>query len=125
MRLGATSSSRPEDVSPRSADAEDGNNVPADEAYATAEEVSPITDVPRVPQSTVPLPDEDLIAETRGAPPDAPAEGEDVATPAKVSREEPRPSEELPEGREVTPSTGPPREDPSPQGEERPERRTS
>jgi len=74
----------------------------------TAEEMPPMSNVPRVPQSTIPLPDEDLISETRGVPSDAPAEGEDVATPAEPPRSE------------VPPDA--PREAP-PQGEERPERR--
>lgn len=94
-----TTSSRPEEASPRSADAEGGTNIPADEADVIAEEVPPMSLVPGVPQSTVPLPDEDLIAETRGVPPDAPAEGEDVATPAEAQREEPPPGEERPKRR--------------------------
>ncbi len=102
--------------------AEGGTNIPADEADATAEEIPPMSNVPRVPQSTVPLPDEDLIAETRGVPSDAPAEDEDVATPAEAQREEPLPVEERPERREAAPSTDTPREDPPP-GEERPVRR--
>jgi hypothetical protein len=90
---------RAEETSPRSADAEGGTNLPADDDDVTAEEVPPMTIVPGVPQSTVPLPDEDLIAETRGVPPDAPAEGEDVATPAEAPREDPPPGEERPERR--------------------------
>ena len=129
-----TTSSRPEEASPRSADAEGGTNIPADEADATAEEIPPMSNVPRVPQSTVPLPDEDLIAETEAVAPDAPTEGEDVGTPAEpprskvlpsdTPREAPLPGEERPERRGEAPATdGTPREDPPP-GEERPERRT-
>ena len=93
-----------------------------------------MSNVPRVPQSTVPLPDEDLIAETEAVAPDAPAEGEDVGTPAEpprsevlpsdTPREAPLPGEERPERRGEAPATDDtPREDPPP-GEERPERRT-
>ncbi|MDQ3861777.1 MAG: hypothetical protein M3266_09410 [Actinomycetota bacterium] len=39
---------------------------------------------PPAPQSTVPRPDEDLVAETGGVAPDAPAEGEDIAPPAET-----------------------------------------
>jgi hypothetical protein len=127
-------SSRPEEASSRSADAEGGTNIPADEADATAEETPPMSNVPRVPQSTVPLPDEDLIAETEAVAPDAPAEGEDVARPAEAPRSEvlppdspreaPPPGEERPERRGEAPATdGTPREEPPP-GEERPERQT-
>ncbi len=119
-----TTSSRPEETSLRSADAEGGTNIPADEADATAEEIPPMSNVPRVPQSTVPLPDEDLIAETEAVAPDAPTEGEDVGTPAEPSRSEvlssdtpreaPLPGEERPERRGEAPATDTPREDPPP-----------
>ena len=50
-------------------------NVPPDESGATTEEASPRIEIPRTP-STTPRPDEDLLAETRGAPPeDAQREG--------------------------------------------------
>ena len=88
----ASKLSRPEE-------AEGRTDNPAEEAGVTAEEMSPLTNVPRVLQSTVPLPDEDLDAEMRGAPPDAPAGGEDAATPAEAPREEPSPGEERPERR--------------------------
>ena len=50
-------------------------NVPPDESGATTEEASSRIELPRTP-STTPRPDEDLLAETRGAPPeDAQREG--------------------------------------------------
>jgi hypothetical protein len=87
---------------------------------------------PSAPSSTVPLPDEDLLAETGDIPPDAPAEGEDLGTSVEAPsseilsdspREAPPPGEERPERRGVVPSTDTTREAPPP-GEERPERRT-
>ena len=86
---------------------------------------------PGAPSSTVPLSDEDLVAEMQGFPPDAPAEDGDVATSAEAPRSErssdspreaPPPGEERPERRGVVPSTDTTREAPPP-GEERPERR--
>ncbi len=62
------------DVPPRSTDVQREPNIPADEFGLTAEEAPLTIDVPRTPNTT-PLPDEDLIAETRGvAPEDVPRE---------------------------------------------------
>jgi len=128
-----TPDAAPSDVAPRSADVQREPNVPADELGATAEEVPPTTDVPRTSGTTTPPPDEDLVAETGAVAPDAPAKGEDVATPAEAPRSEvlppdapreaPPAGEERPERRREAPATDTPREDPPP-GEERPERRT-
>ena len=59
------------DVPPRSADVQREPDVSAEEVDTTtsAEGTSPTLDVPPAPPSTVARPDEDLLAETRGAPP--------------------------------------------------------
>ncbi|MDQ3912252.1 MAG: hypothetical protein M3305_10895 [Actinomycetota bacterium] len=100
VQRGAATPSNPEEASQRSADVARGTDIPADEPEdVAAEERPPMTDVPQAPQSTVPLPDEDLIAETRGVPPDAPAEGEGTATPTEAPLQEPPPGGEGPQRR--------------------------
>jgi len=61
--------SMPRDVPPSPADVQREPNIPTDEAGITAEEELPTTAIPRT-AGTVPLPDEDLIAETRGETPE-------------------------------------------------------
>jgi hypothetical protein len=91
VQRGAATPSTPEEASQRSADVARGASIPADQPDdVTPEETPPMTDVPQVPQSAVPLPDEDLIAETRGVPSDASAE---------APLEEPPPGEGGPERR--------------------------
>ena len=60
--------STPTDVPPP-ASVQREPNIPTDEAGITAEEELPTTAIPRT-AGTVPLPDEDLIAETRGETPE-------------------------------------------------------
>lgn len=125
----------PGDIPPGSAEARRGerpvDDVPDEPPNAASPEGVPPT--PGVSPGTTPLPDEDLVAETGDVAPDAPAEGEDLATPAEAPRNEvppdapreaPPQGEERPERRGEAPATdATPREEP-PLGEERPERRT-
>jgi hypothetical protein len=83
-------------------------NIPTDEAGITAEEELPTTVIPRT-AGTVPLPDEDLLAETRGETPED-AVGE--------------PSSERPMG-EVPGEVIPREEIPGEPGRARQERRTA
>ena len=88
-----------------------GSGIPPD---APTEEIPLTTNMPRTPPGTtfpppappsaVPLPDEDLIAETGGVVPDAPSEGEDVATPAEAPRRRVPP--DAPRTEEPPPRTG-------------------
>ncbi len=80
---------------PPPADVQREPNIPTDEAGITAEEELPTTAIPRT-AGTVPLPDEDLIAETRGvAPEDAPGEPSSERPVGEVPREAPQ-REEIP-----------------------------
>jgi hypothetical protein len=82
---GATSDTAPGDVPPRPAEAQREPNIPADETGMTAEEALPMMDVPPAPPTTVPLPDEDLVAEMEGVVP----EDEREASPEGTTREAP------------------------------------
>jgi len=57
-----------------------------------SEEAPMMPDVPSTPATTVPLPDEDLVAETAGVPPDAQAEDPRSAVPPDAPRTEEPPS---------------------------------
>jgi hypothetical protein len=94
----------PEDVSSRPADIRLGQMASSSAA----------------PSSAVPLPDEDLIAETEGVAPDTLAESEDVATPVEGASEVPP---DAPRTEDPPPRTGdspPSPSEPPPPGEERP-----
>ncbi len=77
---------------------------PTDDAAVGSDIPPGTTFPPPAPPSAVPLPDEDLIAETGGVVPDAPAEGEDVATPAEAPRRRVPP--DAPRTEEPPPRTG-------------------
>ena len=82
-----------------------GGTTPADAGGVPAGgSTTATTFPPPAPPSAVPLPDEDLIAETGGVVPDAPAEGEDVATPAEAPRRRVPP--DAPRTEEPPPRTG-------------------
>ncbi len=104
----AAPGSTPGDVPPPPAGVQREPNIPTDEAGITAEEELPTTAIPRT-AGTVPLPDEDLLAETRGETPED-AVGE--------------PSSERPMG-EVPGEVIPREEIPGEPGRARQERRTA
>ena len=85
-------------------DATLGTDVPTGDAAVGSDIPLRTTFPPPAPPSAVPLPDEDLIAETGGVMPDAPAEGEDVATPAVAPRRRVPP--DAPRTEEPPPRTG-------------------
>jgi hypothetical protein len=77
------------DVPPSSAGDQREPNIPTDEAGITAEEELPTTAIPRT-AGTVPLPDENLLMETRGvAPEDALGEPSPESPIGEVPRETP------------------------------------
>lgn len=91
-----------EDVAPSSSvDVQrEPSDIPADEFDATAEEALPTTEILRT-SSTVPLPDQDLLAETIGVmpedlqeetppPEDAPRRGATEPSPAREISDEPK-----------------------------------
>ncbi len=86
-------------------DATLGTDVPTGDAAVGSDIPLGTTFPPPAPPSAVPLPDEDLIAETGGVVPDAPAEGEDVATPAEAPRRR-RVPPDAPRTEEPPPRTG-------------------
>ncbi|MDQ3926423.1 MAG: hypothetical protein M3272_05485 [Actinomycetota bacterium] len=77
--------STPRDVPPP-ASVQREPNIPTDEAGISAEEELPTTAIPRT-AGTVPLPDEDLIAETRG---ETPEDAADETSPERPIGEVPR-----------------------------------
>ncbi len=81
-----------------------GPDIPAGATGPDDVQAGEMTYPPPAPRSTVPLPDEDLIAETTGVPPDAPVEGEDVATPRETPRRAVPP--DAPRTEEPPPRTG-------------------
>jgi hypothetical protein len=86
--------STPRDVPPP-ASVQREPNIPTDEAGISAEEELPTTAIPRT-AGTVPLPDEDLIAETRGETPEDVADETSPERPiGEVPREAPS-REEIP-----------------------------
>ena len=79
------SGNTPRDVPPP-ASVQREPNIPTDEAGITAEEELPTTAIPRT-AGTVPLPDEDLLAETRG---EIPEDAVDEPSPERPIGEIPR-----------------------------------